>query len=269
MNERKDDILNLIIDKNIEYEQREDDIFMGKKLKAIFEANLFRSGKLEISNIQLSDITGKSIKNINRDMTLEFGSILKRFSYNRKRSADHDSNTFLEGLDMIRDGVRLEEELDHRGRKRPVYYFSGLALTQLLSRWDPVIRFLINVTIHRLKDKLVETGHNPTSISDMEEDLFLSMNLVNELEMGYSKLIADTNIEHIKENYRVTVARLEEKRNEIKALQKRKKEVFPTLSRIIDEIREIDKDCADILAKTAKMKDYENERDAKLAFERE
>lgn len=59
MSERKDDVLNLIIDKNIEYERRENDIFMGKKLKAIFEANLFRSGKLEISNIQLSDITGK------------------------------------------------------------------------------------------------------------------------------------------------------------------------------------------------------------------
>lgn len=194
---------------------------------------------------------------------------MKRFSYNRKRSADHDSNTFLDGIDMIRDGVRVEEELDVRGRKRPVYYFSGLALTQLLSRWDPVIRFLINVTIHRLKDKLVENGYNPTSISDMEEDLFLSINLVNELEISYSKLISNTNIEHIKENYRIAVARLEEKRNEIIALQKRKKEVFPTLSRIVDEIREIDKNCADILSKNVKMKDYENEHDAKLAFERE
>ena len=62
---------------------------------------------------------------------------------------------------------------------------------------------------------------------------------------------------------------MEEKRNEVLALQKRKKEVFPTLTRIIDEIREIDKNCADILTKNAKIKEYENQKDAKLAFERE
>ena len=267
--DRKDDILQFIVNKNIEYENRVEDITMGKKLKAIFEANLFRSGNIEISNIQLAEITGKEIRGINRDMKLEFGTILKRFMHNRDNGSDHDSNTMNFGLNMLREGIRYAEEPDDRGRMRPVYYFSGLALTQLLSRWDPVIRFLINVTIHRLKDKLVDNGYNPTSISDMEEDLFLNMNLLNELELGYSNLLADTNLEHIKENYRITIAKLEEKRNEVLALQKRKKEVFPTLTRIIDEIREIDKNCADILSKNAKIKEYENEKDAKLAFERE
>ena len=267
--ERKDDILQIIIDKNIEYENREEDIVLGKKIKAIFETNLFKSGNIEISNLQLAEITGKEAKIVTRDMKLEFGTIIRRFTYNRDTSGDHDSNTMNFGLNMLREGIRYAEEPDDRGRMRPVYYFSGLALTQLLSRWDPVIRFLINVTIHRLKDKLVENGYTPTSISDMEEDLFLSMNLLNELELVYSNLLADTNLEHIKENYRITIAKLEEKRNEVLALQKRKKEVFPTLTRIIDEIREIDKNCADILTKNAKLKEYENQKDAKLAFERE
>lgn len=267
--ERKDDILQIIIDKNVEYENREEDIILGKKIKAIFEANLFKSGNIEISNLQLAEITGKEAKIVNRDMKLEFGTIIKRFMHNRDTSGDHDSNTMNFGLNMLRDGIRYAEEPDDRGRTRPVYYFSGLALTQLLSRWDPVIRFLINVTIHRLKDKLVDNGYNPTSISDMEEDLFLSMNLLNELELVYSNLLVDTNLGHIKENYRITITKLEEKRNEVLALQKRKKEVFPTLTRIIDEIREIDKNCADILTKNAKLKEYENQKDAKLAFERE
>lgn len=267
--EREDDILQMIVNKNIEYENRVEDITLGKKIKAIFEANLFGSGRLEISNKQLAEITGKEAYSITRDMKMEFGTILKRFMHNRDNGSDHDSNTINFGLNMLREGIRYTEEPDERGRMRPVYYFSGLALTQLLSRWDPVIRFLINVTIHRLKDKLVDNGYNPTSISDMEEDLFLSMNLLNELELAYSNLLADTNLEHIKENYRFTIARLEEKRNEVLALQKRKKEVFPTLTRIIDEIREIDKNCADILTKNAKIKEYENQKDAKLAFERE
>ena len=148
--EIQDDILQIIVNKNIEYENRVEDITMGKKLKAVFEANLFKSGKLEISNIQLSEITGKEIRGINRDMKLEFGTILKRFMHNRDTGGDHDSNTMNFGLNMLREGIRYEEEPDERGRRRPVYYFSGLALTQLLSRWDPVIRFLINVTIHRL-----------------------------------------------------------------------------------------------------------------------
>ena len=170
--EREDDILQMIVNKNIEYENRVEDITLGKKIKAIFEANLFGSGRLEISNKQLAEITGKEAYSITRDMKLEFGTILKRFMHNRDTGSDHDSNTMNFGLNMLREGIRYAEEPDDRGRMRPVYYFSGLALTQLLSRWDPVIRFLINVTIHRLKDKLVDNGYNPTSISDMEKTYF-------------------------------------------------------------------------------------------------
>lgn len=266
---REDDILQIIINKNIEYENRVEDITLGKKIKAIFEANLFKNGNIEISNLQLAEITGKEAKIVTRDMKLEFGTILKRFMHNRDNGSDHDSNTMNFGLNMLREGIRYAEEPDDRGRMRPVYYFSGLALTQLLSRWDPVIRFMINVTIHRLKDKLNEEGYYPTSISDMEEDLFMIMNLANDLESAYYGLANATNLEHIKENYKTAIARIEEKRNEVIALQKRKKEIYPSLTRIVDEIREIDKDCADLLTKNAKMKEYENERDAKLAFERE
>ena len=121
--------LKTIIDKNIEYENNIDDITVGKKIKAIFEANLLRTGKIEVSNIQLADITGKEIRTITRDMKLEFGTILKRFGKNKKYGQDHDYLLMQQGVNMLSEGVRLEEEPDDRGRMRPVYYFSGLALT--------------------------------------------------------------------------------------------------------------------------------------------
>lgn len=79
----------------------------------------------------------------------------------------------------------------------------------------------------------------------------------------------ETDLEHIKENYEATLSKLEEKRQEVILLQKKKREVYPSLTRIVDEIREIDKECADIISKNAKELDYENEKDAKLAFSRE
>lgn len=261
--------LEVILERNIEYERNVEDVTLGKKIKAIFEANLFRTGLLEISNIQLSDITGKEIKIINRDMKLEFGTIIKRFGSNTKNSADHDFTLMNDGINMLREGIRMEEEPDDRGRMRPVYYFSGLALTQLLSRWDPTIRFMVNVTIHKLTDKLNEMGIYPTSMSDMNEDILLCLRLLNDLEIAYIDLSNHTDLEHIKANYKETLAKLEEKRNEVTLLQRRKVEVYPSLSRIIDEIREIDKECADILSKNDKLMDYENEKQAKIAFERE
>ena len=261
--------LKTIIDKNIEYENNIDDITIGKKIKAIFEANLLRTGKIEVSNIQLADITGKEIKIVNRDMKLEFGTILKRFGKNKKYGQDHDYLLMQQGVNMLSEGVRLEEEPDDRGRMRPVYYFSGLALTQLLSRWDPSIRFLINVTIHRLTEHLHAHNVYPTSMSDMDDDMLLCIQLLNELQLSYMLLRKETDLEHIKENYEATLSKLEEKRQEVILLQKKKREVYPSLTRIVDEIREIDKECADIISKNAKELDYENERDAKLAFSRE
>lgn len=117
-------VLDIIIDRNIEYENRVEDITVGKKIKAIFEANLLRTGKIEVSNIQLADITGKEIRNIARDMKLEFGTILKRFGKNKKYGQDHDYLLMQQGVNMLGEGIRMVEEPDDRGRPRPVYYFS-------------------------------------------------------------------------------------------------------------------------------------------------
>ena len=263
------DVLEVILERNLEYERNVDDITLGKKIKAIFEANLFKTGRLEISNIQLAEITGKEIRTINRDMKLEFGTLIKRFGHNTKEGSDHDYTLVYDGINMLREGIRIEEEPNSRNQMRPVYYFSGLALTQLLSRWDPTIRFMVNVTIHKLSDKLNEMGIYPTSMSDMNEDILLCLKLLNDLEIHYISMSNQTDLEHIKENYKATLSKLEEKRNEVLFLQRRKQEVYPTLSRIIDEIREIDKECADILSKNDKLLDYENEKQAKIAFERE
>lgn len=265
----KDDILQIIVDKNMEYEERTDDIFMGKKLKAIFEENLFKSGRLEISNIQLAEITGKENYSVTRDMKLEFGTILKRFGNSLQKHDDHDHLLIQDGLNMLLKDIRVEQEPNDRGKMRNVYYFSGLALTQLLSRWDSSIRFLINVTIHRLTEHLNKHGYSPNTMSELEDDVLLCLHLVNDLELAYMKLSKETTLDHIKANYKDTLSKLEEKRNEVMALKKRRKEIYPSLSRIIDEIRLIDKECADILGKRAKIKEYENQKDAKVAFERE
>lgn len=262
-------VLDIIIDRNIEYENRVEDITVGKKIKAIFEANLLRTGKIEVSNIQLADITGKEIRNIARDMKLEFGTILKRFGKNKKYGQDHDYLLMQQGVNMLGEGIRMVEEPDDRGRPRPVYYFSGLALTQLLSRWDPSIRFLINVTIHRLTDQLHKHNVYPTSMSDMDDDMLLCIQLLYDLQLSYMALRKETNLDHIRENYEATLSKLEEKRQEVMVLQKRKREVYPSLTRIVDEIREIDKECADLISKNAKELDYENEKEAKIAFSRE
>ena len=125
------------------------------------------------------------------------------------------------------------------------------------------------ITVHRLTEHLHAHNVYPTSMSDMDDDMMLCIQLLNELQLSYISLMKEANLEHIKENYETTLAKLEEKRQEVILLQKKKREVYPSLTRIVDEIREIDKECADIIYKNAKELDYENEKEAKLAFSRE
>lgn len=45
-------------------------------LQEIVEKNFFSSGRFEISNIQLAEITGKNIIHVNRDIKEEFSFIM-------------------------------------------------------------------------------------------------------------------------------------------------------------------------------------------------
>lgn len=128
------------------------------KLREIVQKNFFSSGRFEISNVQLAEITGKDIKQVNRDIREEFTFIRSEgndISGLRSEGGENGKVTDC-GLELLKDGVREAEEPDERNRMRPVIYLSGLALAQILSRWSPLIRLLINTTIYLVKEKLIQ-----------------------------------------------------------------------------------------------------------------
>lgn len=188
------DIVDILRDYNRDIETTKTDRKLGKKLKEIFEANLLRSGRIEISNIQLAEVTGKDIGNVNRDMKEEFGEIFGRAQLDFASMDNHDQHMLSEALERITNEIRVEQEPNSRNQLRPVYYFSGLALTQLISRWDTMIRLYVNIVIHSLRDKLFEQGYEPVSISEMNEDIKYVMDLAWYLEIQYSKLEGEANL---------------------------------------------------------------------------
>ena len=262
-------IVEILKDYNRDIETTKTDRKLGKKLKEIFEANLLRSGRIEISNIQLAEVTGKDIRNINRDMKEEFGEIFGRAQLDFASMDNHDQHMLSEALERITNEIRVEQEPNSRNQLRPVYYFSGLALTQLISRWDTMIRLYVNIVIHSLRDKLFEQGYEPVSISEMNEDIKHVMDLAWYLEIQYSKLEGEANLEHIKENYRATKKEIELKKYELQDLQKKKREFYPDIANIADELFEIDRNNANVIGKQKKIETYGNKKDAEVALTRE
>lgn len=265
------DIVNILREYNRDYELTKNDNMIGKKLREVFEENLLKSGRIEISNIQLSEITGKDIKNINRDMKEEFGEIFGRWQMDSENLDNNRENIHLltEAVERITREIRVAEEPNSRNQLRPVYYFSGLALTQLISRWDTMIRLYVNMTVHAIQEKLEEQGYNPTSITEMNEDLKHVMDLSWFLSIEYGKLKSATKLEHVKKNYEDVMKQIEMKQYELQSLQRMRKEIYPSVNRITDELIEIDKNCADVMGKREKMETYKNKKDAKTAYERE
>lgn len=137
-------------EKTITKEQTEKDLRTSVQLQEVFEKNFFTTGLFEISNEELSEITGKEIKQINRDIQAEFGIIDLRSHAMLFTPEGHNADMMMLGIEWLKDGIRVEKVLSQKGKERPIIYLSGLALTQLISRWDPMIRFIINVTIHVL-----------------------------------------------------------------------------------------------------------------------
>ena len=240
-------------------------------LQEIVEKNFFSSGRFEISNIQLAEITGKEIKKVNRDIKEEFSFI--------RSVGEEMSHLIIEGgqngqlldygLAMLREDIRETQEPDERNRMRPVIYLSGLALTQIISRWSPLIRFMINTTIHMVQKKLLEKGDRVYSLKSFADELSYLIRLVDGLEIIYTQLINDTKIPHIKENYQDTLEQIEELKYEALSNKRKGELAYPALLKITEKIIEVDKQCADAVQKLKKDLTYENKDMSQIAYQNE
>ena len=240
-------------------------------LQEIIEKNFFSSGRFEISNIQLAEITGKEIKKVNRDIKEEFSFI--------RSVGEEMSHLIIEGgqngqlldygLAMLREDIRETQEPDERNRMRPVIYLSGLALTQIISRWSPLIRFMINTTIHMVQKKLLEKGDRVYSLKSFADELSYLIRLVDGLEIIYTQLINDTKIPHIKENYQDTLDQIEELKYEALSNKRKGELAYPALLKITEKIIEVDKQCADAVQKLKKDLTYENKDISQIAYQNE
>lgn len=240
-------------------------------LQEIVEKNFFSSGRFEISNIQLAEITGKEIKKVNRDIKEEFSFI--------RSVGEEMSHLIIEGgqngqlldygLAMLREDIRETQEPDERNRMRPVIYLSGLALTQIISRWSPLIRFMINTTIHMVQKKLLEKGDRVYSLKSFADELSYLIRLVDGLEIIYTQLINDTKIPHIKENYQDTLDQIEELKYEALSNKRKGELAYPALLKITEKIIEVDKQCADAVQKLKKDLTYENKDISQIAYQNE
>ena len=176
------DIIKDNAEKIITKEQTVKDLQISVKLQQIFEKNFFTTGLFEISNEELADITGKQIQHINRDIQEEFGLIDRRSHAMLFTPEGHNTDMMMLGIEWLKDGIRVEKVLSEKGRERSIIYLSGLALTQLISRWDPMIRFMINVTIHILQNQLVKQGTHLTNMVDFSNELTTVCMLAYQLE---------------------------------------------------------------------------------------
>lgn len=245
----------------------QDDLNIGLKLQEFFELNLLSTGDIEISNIQLSEATGKEIFHINRDIMDEFSNIKTRVDALMFTEDNYNSGLLAVGIERLKSGIREVEELDGRNRPRKVYYLSGLALTQLISRWDPLIRFMINTIIHNIQDRMQTYGIRSYNLTDFNDDLRELMNRAFELNLAYTSLMNETKYPHIKENYKSIIDKIEELKNEALSLKKKREDRYPKIIQIAEEIRKIDREHANFMGQLEKENEYEDKEMAKHAIE--
>ena len=240
-------------------------------LQEIVEKNFFSSGRFEISNIQLAEITGKDIIHVNRDIKEEFSFI--------RSVGEEMSHLIIEGgqngqlldygLAMLKEDIRETQEPNSRNQLRPVIYLSVLALTQLISRWNPLIRFMINTIIHMVQKNLLEKGDRVYSLKSFADELSYLIRLVDGLEIIYTQLINDTKIPHIKENYQDTLDQIVELKYEALSNKRKGELAYPALLKITEKIIEVDKQCADAVQKLKKDLTYENKDISQIAYQNE
>lgn len=255
----------------IKDEKQKEIVSKSVMLQEIVEKNFFSSGRFELSNIQLAEITGKNVRHVNRDIKEEFSFI--------RSVGEEMSHLIIEGgqngklldygLAMLKEDIRETQEPNSRNQLRPVIYLSGLALTQLISRWNPLIRFMINTTIHMVQKKLLEKGDRVYSLKSFADELSYLIRLVDGLEIIYTQLINDTKIPHIKENYQNTLDQIEELKYEALSNKRKGELAYPALLKITEKIIEVDKQCADAVQKLKKDLTYENKDISQIAYQNE
>jgi len=240
-------------------------------LQEIVEKNFFSSGRFELSNIQLAEITGKEIRNVNRDIQEEFSFIRSVGEEMSHLVIEGGQNGKLldYGLAMLKEDIRETREPNSRNQFRPVIYLSGLALTQLISRWSPLIRFMINTTIHMVQKNLLEKGDRVYSLRSFADELSYLIRLVDGLEIFYTDLINNTKIPHIKENYQDTLDQIEELKYEALSNKRKGELAYPALLDITSKIVELDKQCADAVQKLQKNLTYHDKSVAEAAYQNE
>lgn len=238
-------------------------------LQEIVEKNFFSSGRFEISNIQLAEITGKDVRHVNRDIQEEFSFIRSVGEEMSHLVIEGGQNGKLldYGLAMLKEDIKETREPNSRNQFRPVIYLSGLALTQLISRWSPLIRFMINTTIHMVQKNLLEKGDRVYSLRSFADELSYLIRLVDGLEIFYTDLINNTKIPHIKENYQNTLDQIEELKYEALSNKRKGELAYPALLDITSKIVELDKQCADAVQKLNKKLTYENKDIAQIAYQ--
>lgn len=242
-------------EKEITKEQTEKDLQISVKLQQIFEKNFFTTGLFEISNEELADITGKQLQHINRDIQEEFGIIDLRSHAMLFTPEGHNADMMMLGIEWLKDGIRVEKVLSQKGKERKIIYLSGVALTQLISRWDPMIRFIINVTIHVLQNQLVRNNIRVSNMVDFSNELTTVCMLAYQLENMYEYNGSTSKYPHIRENYEEIAQKIFDLRQEALNLKSKREKAYPRLLEIADEIRRIDKENQDYISKNEKLRE--------------
>lgn len=240
---------------------------IGLLLQQIFEMNLLSFGEIEISSFQLSEVTGKTEEEIINQIEVEFSNIKRRANSLMFTDDNYNGGLLAVGLERLKEGLRETTEPDERNRPRKVYYLSGLALTQLISRWDPLIRFMINTIIHNIQDRMQTNGIRSYNLTDFNDDLRELMNRAFELNLAYTSLMNETKYPHIKENYKSIIDKIEELKNEALSLKKKREDRYPKIIQIAEEIRKIDAEHANFMGQLEKENEYEDKEMAKHAIE--
>ena len=247
--------------------EEEENLQIGLLLQQIFEMNLLSFGEIEISSVQLSEVTGKTEAEIINQIEAEFSNIKRRANSLMFTDDNYNGGLLAVGIERLKEGLRETTEPDERNRPRKVYYLSGLALTQLISRWDPLIRFMINTIIHNIQDRMQTYGIRSYNLTDFNDDLRELMNRAFELNLAYTSLMNETKYPHIKENYKSIIDKIEELKNEALSLKKKREDRYPKIIQIAEEIRKIDKEHANFMGQLEKENDYEDKEMAKHAIE--
>ena len=79
------------------------DLQIGLKLQQFFEMNLLSTGKLEISNLQLAEATGKAIRGVNRDIVEEFSTVRKRSEQIMFTDDNYNGGLLAVGLERLKE----------------------------------------------------------------------------------------------------------------------------------------------------------------------